>query len=98
VLEHGKKLFAGKVSEVLNQASSLEVGSDNMPGLKIALNSCEMVESFKEDEEHFLVKVKEGTTAKQLNQWLFEKGITVDHLAVRKQSLEKYFLELLDKS
>lgn len=98
VLENGKKLFSGSVNEVLNDSSWVELASDNMPALKIALDNISEVTSIQEEDVQYQIKLQDGYTSTMLNKLLFEKGITLSHLSTQKQSLEKYFLELLDKS
>jgi ABC-2 type transport system ATP-binding protein len=98
VLEKGKKLFAGSVDEVLNQASTLEISSDDMAALKIALGNSPLIASFSEDWDKYILKVNENVTATDINRWMHEHGIVLRHLNIRKKTLENYFLELLDKS
>jgi ABC-2 type transport system ATP-binding protein len=97
VLDKGKKLFAGEVQQVLNESALLEVASANMSGLKIALDECPFAELRQEEDGKYLVKLDQGQDPGALNSWLFEKGLTLSHLGMRQKSLEKYFLELLDK-
>jgi ABC-2 type transport system ATP-binding protein len=97
VLDRGKRLFSGEVTQVLNEAGWVELSSGNMSGLKIALQSCDFVKTIQEEDDKYLVQLFEGKEAGELNAWLFEKKIVLNHLGLRKKSLEKYFLELLDK-
>jgi ABC-2 type transport system ATP-binding protein len=39
--------------------------------------------------------MRNGYKSKDLNQFLFEKGVIVSHLVTKKKSLEKQFLEIL---
>jgi len=98
VLESGKKLFAGRVDEVLNESIMVEVSSEEIEGLKMAIEHYDKKVSYKQEGKILIVKLKEDTSCSELNQYLFSKGITLSHLAQRKKTLEKYFLELLDKS
>lgn len=98
VLEKGKKLFSGSVDEVINDTQWLEVSASNMKALNLALKNHEFVDSMQEEDAIYQIKLKGNYTAEQLNKSLFEKGITLSHLSSQKKSLEKYFLELLDKS
>jgi len=98
VMEKGKKLYSGKVSEVLNDAQWVELAAENMAGLQMALQQLETVENIQEEGDKYVVKLKIATNQAELNSLFFSKGIVLNHLALRKKSLEKYFLELLDKS
>jgi len=97
VLERGKKLFSGHVDEVLNDAQWVELAADNMAGLQLALKQAGFVENIQEEGDKYIVKLNSATSQAELNSFFFNKGIVLTHLALRKKSLEKYFLELLDK-
>ncbi len=98
VLEKGKKLFSGPVDEVLNVAQWVELAADNMAGLQKALAHADFVENLQEEGDKYIIKLKSPIGQAELNSFFFSKGIVLTHLALRKKSLEKYFLELLDKS
>jgi ABC-type multidrug transport system ATPase subunit len=98
VLEKGKKLFSGPVDEVLNVAQWVELAADNMASLQLALKQIDFVDNIQEEGDKYIIKLKSPINQAELNKFFFEKGIILSHLALRKKSLEKYFLELLDKS
>lgn len=98
VLEKGKKLFSGPVDEVLNVAQWVELASDNMAALQLALKQLDFVDNIQEEGDKYIIKLKSATSQAEINSFFFSKGIVLTHLALRKKSLEKYFLELLDKS
>jgi len=98
VLERGKKLFSGLVDEVLNDAQWVELAADNMAGLQLALKQVDFVDNIQEEGDKYIVKLNAAISQAELNSFFFNKGIVLTHLALRKKSLEKYFLELLDKS
>lgn len=98
VLEKGKKLFSGPVAQVLNDSHWVELASENMAGLQMALKEADFVDNLQEENDKYVIKLKTPVTQSDLNRYFFNKGIVLSHLALRKKSLEKYFLELLDKS
>jgi len=98
VLEKGKKLFAGPVQQVLNESQWVELSADNMQGLQLALKNADFIENIQEEGDKYIIKLKKPVSQAELNRYFFNLGIVLSHLALRKQSLEKYFLELLDKS
>jgi ABC-type multidrug transport system ATPase subunit len=97
VLEKGKKLFSGKVDDVLNETVMLEIAAANMALLKATLKEFQKMSEFREEHDKLVVKLAPGTTAEDLNAFLFGQGVILSHLALHKKSLEKYFLELLEK-
>ncbi len=98
VLKEGKSLFAGKVNDVLNIADKIEVASNNIELLKLALSDNDQVIDIDQELELLLIKLKEGYSSYDLNNYLISKGIVVTHLTVRKKSLENQFLELLTRA
>jgi ABC-2 type transport system ATP-binding protein len=98
VLEKGKKLFSGPVDEVLNVAQWVELAADNMAALQLSLKQADFVDNIQEEGDKYIVKLKSVIGQAELNSFFFTKGIVLTHLALRKKSLEKYFLELLDRS
>jgi ABC-2 type transport system ATP-binding protein len=97
VLEKGKKLYSGAVNEVLNEAAWVELASDNMTGLQLMLKQLDFVDNIQEEGDKYIIKLKSAVSQAELNSLFFSKGIVLTHLALRKKSLEKYFLELLEK-
>jgi len=97
VLEKGKKLFSGPVAEVLNDSNWIEVAADNMAALQLALHNTPWVTSLQEETDMYVFVPGENISLGEVNSYFFNKGITLNHLALRKKSLENYFLELLDK-
>ena len=98
VLNKGKILYSGGVKDVLSDSSWVEVAGKNMQGVKLGLENCEFVASVKEEDDKYLVQLKEGKNPGELNEWLASKKIFIDHLSVRRKTLENYFLELLKGS
>ena len=94
VLERGKNIFTGKVADILNASTLVEVGSRDIPTLEKHLSESEHVISFEKENDILLVNLKENFLSDDLNRDLFSKGISLTHLAIRKRSLENYFLEL----
>jgi ABC-type multidrug transport system ATPase subunit len=98
VLKSGVKLFAGKVSDVLNTSDSVELSSENLDMLSFALYEFSDSIEVKRENDLMVVRLKEGTSVHDLNQFLVEKGIILTHLSKRKKSLEDQFLELLTEN
>jgi ABC-2 type transport system ATP-binding protein len=98
VLKNGKKLFEGKVDEVLISSPLLEIASNDLFVLKKALLDFDGVIEAKEEKGLLLAKLKENISAFEINKYCIEKGIVLTQLSLRKKSLEKQFLELLSKS
>lgn len=96
VLDKGKKLFDGKVSEVLAVSDSFELSSLKHDALKEAIKLHPAFQSLTEEKDYILVYFKDPVKAEELNELFFKNGIILSHLTERKRSLEQHFLELLD--
>lgn len=98
VLNQGKKLFEGKVDNILSLADTIELSSANNDILEIALNEFEKIDTIKKELNLFLITFKEKISTADLNEFLISKGIVLSHLALRKKNLEQQFLELLSNT
>jgi ABC-2 type transport system ATP-binding protein len=98
VLKLGKKLFDGKVSEVLAVSDCFELASTDLTLLKSTLMDLPGVQSITQNEALLQVYMNRIVKPGEINQYCFEKGIVLTHLTERKRSLEQHFLELLNES
>ncbi len=98
ILDKGKNIFSGKVKDVLNESELVEISSDDLGALELALNKYDKVRSIEKEGDKILVKLADGLKGQDLNKYLFEQGIVISFLTSRKKTLEKHFLELLDNS
>ncbi|MFO7614184.1 MAG: ATP-binding cassette domain-containing protein [Bacteroidales bacterium] len=98
VLEKGKKIFSGPVAEVLNNSQWIELSADNMDKLNLTLRNTDFIENVQEVDDIYIIKTNKPVGLSELNKFFYDRGIILNHLAMRKKSLEKYFLELLEKS
>jgi ABC-2 type transport system ATP-binding protein len=94
-LRKGKKLFSGPISDLSKDSDLVELSSENIDNLALALQEIEGVEEVKPEGRLMLVKTAEDLSASALNEALFAKGIVLSHLNYRKISLEKEVLKLL---
>ncbi len=94
VLQKGVMLYQGSVHNMIENNSFFELQSDDNEQLKLALQNHASVEKIVEEEGKILVYLKQEISAKELNAYLFEQKIVLEHLVKRKNSLEEQFLEL----
>jgi ABC-type multidrug transport system ATPase subunit len=96
VLKKGNLVHTGPVDD-FGGAEIVEVNADasNLPDLLIDFTG---TAALNRENGEFVVSLKEGYHSKELNKYLFERGIVANHLATRKKSLEKMFLEILSES
>lgn len=96
ILDHGKMLSQGPVESVLSENPLIEMKARDMQKLRIILDQMDWVLQYKEEAGLVLMSVKEHMKAEDVNRLLAEKGVYLQHLAIRKKSLENYFLETLE--
>ena len=94
VLKRGKLMHCGPVDEVGKGEEIVEVQAYH-DDLSVLLQEFVGSASIKKENGIFLVMMKDGFHSQDLNRFLFDKGIVVSHLATKKKTLEKQFLEIL---
>ena len=94
VLQKGVMLYQGSVHNMIENNSFFELQSDNNEALKSVLQNHTSVEKIIDEEGKLLVYLKQDIAAKELNKYLFEHNVVLEHLVKRKNSLEEQFLEL----
>lgn len=97
VLKKGSLIHTGAVDEVGKGTDTVEVNAD-VSNLNEILLSFAGTSSINRENGSFQVSLRDGFKSKDLNQFLFEKGIVASHLVTKKKSLEKQFLEILAES
>jgi len=97
ILKRGNLIHTGPVDEVGKGEEIVEVRADtqNLEGL---LQSFAGAATMSRDNGSLVITMREGFHSKELNQFLFEKGVVASHILTRKKSLEKQFLEILSES
>ena len=94
VLQKGKILYSGTVDGMTSNEGFFELQSDNIDALIKVLQSHSAIEKVISEEGKALVYLKSPLDAADLNKYLFENNILLNHLVKRKNSLEDQFLEL----
>ena len=94
VLRKGEMLYQGTVHNMIEDNSFFELKSNDMLQLKTVLDEHSFVENTIEEDGKLLVYLKQDIAAQELNSYLFEQNIVLEHLVKRKNSLEEQFLEL----
>ena len=94
VLRFGEILYSGTVDGMSNQHRFFELKAENNTALIETLKNHPNFEKISEVEGKVIVHFKNKVDAGQLNKYLFDKGIVLNHLVNKKQSLEEQFLAL----
>jgi ABC-2 type transport system ATP-binding protein len=97
ILQKGQLLMAGNVNEVLKNEDFIELGTaaGSLAALRSVIGGLPGVREVKEYDQHLQVYFgNEVTDLSEVNRYCFDKGITLNHLQLRKRSLESKFMEL----
>lgn len=97
VLRKGEILYSGRVNEMTSNEGFFELESDDKRVLKSVLLQHPSIDKVIYENSKVLVYLKSPLQASELNRYLFEKNIVLNHLVKRKNSLEEQFLELTKK-
>lgn len=95
ILDKGRSLHSGKVEDVLNSSSQIEMKSENMSLLKSIAANFDFVSETKLEKEMLILSLKRDVDPAQVNKDLASQGVYLSHISLKKRSLESYFLELL---
>jgi ABC-2 type transport system ATP-binding protein len=94
ILKKGVLVHTGPVDDVGKGSETVEVIAD-IENLNDILLQFAGTSTINREEGTFQVSLRDGFKSKDLNKFLFEKGVVASHLVTRKKSLEKQFLEIL---
>jgi ABC-2 type transport system ATP-binding protein len=97
VLRYGEILYSGTVDGMTNQMGYFELQADDNAKLLEIIQTHPEIENASEAEGKIIVHFKNAVDAAQLNQYLFNKGVCLNHLVLKKSSLEQQFLTLTNK-
>ena len=94
VLRKGEILYTGLVDGMSANDGFFELQADDTENLILVVQTHPAVKNIVHEDGKVLVYLKKELEAKELNRFLFEKNIILNHLVKRKNSLEEQFLEL----
>ncbi|MDI6032817.1 ATP-binding cassette domain-containing protein [Flavobacterium sp. LB2P84] len=98
VLRKGEILYTGLVDGMSANEGFFELQADETENLILAIKTHPAVKTVVNEDGKVLVYLKNDLEAKELNRFLFEKNIVLNHLVKRKNSLEEQFLELTNSN
>ena len=98
IIQHGNLLTAGSVNEVLVTDEIIEVAADDLNALQSVLQKMNGFTSLKKHNGVLQLYYAGGKAdIAAINRYCFENNIVLNHLQVKKKSLETKFLELTNK-
>ena len=94
VLQKGSVIYAGSVHEMVAKNDFFELASHDNLELKSVLEKHTDIEKVVIDQDKVLAYTQKTISPADLNRFLFENKISLNHLVLRKATLEEQFLEL----
>lgn len=94
ILKKGVMVHTGPVGDVGKGSETVEVMAD-VENLNEILLQFAGTSTVNREDGTFQIALRDGFQSKDLNKFLFDKGVVASHLVTRKKSLEKQFLEIL---
>ncbi|MEO5997793.1 MAG: ATP-binding cassette domain-containing protein [Chitinophagaceae bacterium] len=99
ILQKGKLITSGHVDDVLVNEDIIEVSSSDNQNLLSLLKNFPGSKSVKSFENHVQLVFSNGlANLEQVNKFCFDHGIVLNHLQLKKKSLESKFFELTNTS
>jgi ABC-type multidrug transport system ATPase subunit len=97
IIKKGKLLAVGAIGSILSDQPTVEAGAPDIEKLFQFLSSCFLVKKITRQDNRLILELEPGRNPGELNQLAFEHGIVLDHLVLKRQSLEAEFLEITRK-
>lgn len=97
IIKKGKLLAVGAIGSILSDQPTVEVGAGDLEKLFQFVSGCFLVKKITRDDNRLILELAPGRNPGELNQLAFEHGIVLDHLVLKRQSLETEFLEITRK-
>lgn len=98
VLRQGVKLHEGSVEEILGETDQVEIAADNLQLLEEQLKDFKGAASITKESSNFVLTLKDGSSATDVNKFCFDHQIVLKKLFTRTNSLEKEFLKILQEN
>lgn len=96
ILQKGQLLMAGDVNVVLTNEDFVELGAPNLDQLRTALAGLRGVRQLKDLNGYIQLVFDKDALMElgEINKYCFDHGVVLNHLQLRKKSLESKFMEL----
>jgi ABC-type multidrug transport system ATPase subunit len=97
ILKRGNLIVSGGVDEVLVNDDMVELAAADLEQLEQALRRFAQTRSVKRNDKLLQLHLKSATGLDDINRFCFEQGIVLNHLQMRRRSLESKFMELTNE-
>jgi ABC-2 type transport system ATP-binding protein len=95
ILKKGELVATGDVNEILANEDIVEIGAANLPALQLSVEQFSGYTSMKVEDNLIQLFYPIGTiNLEGINRHFFNEGIVLNHLQLKRKSLESKFMEL----
>jgi ABC-2 type transport system ATP-binding protein len=95
ILKNGKLITVGSVNDILSNEDTVEISSNNIDILYKAIQNYKGITSINKTDTLVQLSFPVGTAKpEEINQYCFQQGVTLNHLNIKRKSLETKFFEL----
>jgi ABC-type multidrug transport system ATPase subunit len=94
IVKKGKLLAVGAVGSILSDQPTVEAGAADIGKLFQILSDTPFVKKITRADKLLILELEPGRQPEEVNRLAFERGVILDHLVVKRQSLETEFLEI----
>jgi len=96
VLKNGKKVYQGAVDKVFASKFVVELQAKDLVNLQKIIGNFNHYSSSNIDDNVLYVEFSQNIDTSDLNKFVYDNGLVLSHLKIKKQSLEEQILHLLD--
>ncbi len=95
ILKKGKIISSGNVNEIFTQNDIVELEAENVQALSAALKNLPGIVSVAQNGNTLIASINAGeVNLADINRHLFDKGVVLTKLNLKRKSLESKFIEL----
>jgi ABC-2 type transport system ATP-binding protein len=97
VLQRGVLRADGPVATILSAKDQVTVSAPDIAHMVEVLRQLPFVESMQQERDLVHLTLQDGFSSTDLNKVMFEAGVVLGQLSVRRKSLEAQFLEIIKR-
>jgi len=97
IINAGKKVLEGRIDDLLVKENIVELAAQNQEELQKYLIAYKDIELLKSEGPVLVIKLKEKAGFDELHKYLTGANISLNHIIIRKESLENLYIRSLSE-
>lgn len=98
ILKSGTLLIQGAVDDILRSEDVFELSAHDMQALENIVQNMPGLRKIEKKKDLLVVYPDENVTPAMINEYCFSHGMVLTHLVLKKNSLERRFMEITEKA